>query len=527
MGRRFLAIIILIGMLVSLAQPRRASASWVWDGHAWTVAIVSAIGAAAAGYFLAYESAMLRSKGSVKQGETIMNLPLFGVPVAPTVSPDPHELSLQGLRGIVMADVAYEINNPNNPTAQAKWRSDFETLRGCWNASLALPSSPAPSESPSSSPTPTSGPTTTPKPKPTGSSKPKSGKKASGSKSQTSSPPTESVVAYEPSAISDTAQSELIAAKPTHSPPPAKKKDSKAQRGATGANTQSSSSPSPNPAATPSEPTCSSLFTNVMNDYSGDVAEVNKLVTTTSAQPSVSPSQSPSPLSTSDAESLAFRLQTQVDSTDLAGYLANSPSLLSQVTGEQVGSYATDDYVRNLFLATAAIKFINELPTAPPIVPGPSNFNPNAISSYETLATDCAGVSGLTSGFKCLNDASSIEKALENAHIQREGCYWSQHVIMPTYSDIQLWTQHRGPYDPTTAKALGKTVPKGPPTISALIKVNLGDPITAATTQTAPQVQTVNPANVSISNLTDSTTLKDAQDAMNIDMAVLTKPPGC
>jgi hypothetical protein len=224
---------------------------------------------------------------------------------------------------------------------------------------------------------------------------------------------------------------------------------------------------------------------------------------------------------------LAFQLQTQIDSTDLAGYLSNSPSLLSQVQGEQVGSYVTDDYVRDLFLATAAIKFIDALPTPAP-TPTPSLSGgaaaPNVISSLETIASDCSGVTSVTSGIKCLNDVSSIEKGFETAQIQREACYWSKHVIMPTYSDIQLWAMQRGPYNAASAQALGKIEPSPPPVITSLITVDaksLG-PQAALT-----GLNSIEPSSVFIDGLDSTQTYNDAEAAMNVDMVVLTTPPGC
>ncbi|HVR46061.1 MAG TPA: hypothetical protein VMT95_05440 [Candidatus Binatia bacterium] len=271
-----------------------------------------------------------------------------------------------------------------------------------------------------------------------------------------------------------------------------------------------------------------------MDSYSGDIKKANVLVASYSrpAPGSGKSSPSPSPLSSADAEALAFRLQTQIDTTDLAAYLSTSPSLLSQVVNQNVGSYVTDDYVRNLFLATAAIKFINTLPTPTPTPtptprPGTKNISlPPILSLLQPVASDCPGVNAITSGLKCLNDVSSIEVAFANAHIQREACYWSKHVIMPTYSDIELWAQRRGPYEETGAAILGRSAGSTPPPTQALITVNLGD--------FPGSLNSIDPGSVYINGLFtggsyEPTSLQavDAMNAINADMTVLTMPSGC
>lgn len=551
MMRRFFAIIALAGLFASLSPARRANAGWVWNGHTWTVAIVSAIGAAAIGFFLKYESAMLRSKGSVKQGETVMNLTLFGSP-SPGPSPDPHQLSLQAIRGIVMADIAYEVNTVKNPGAETKWRGKFETLRSCWNTALVMPatSSPSPSASPAASPT---------------SSKSSKGSNDSSDKSNKNKKPPNAnsiasltgygVVAYNaPRLISDTGGSKTGAAgfadirgvsayaaspKPPQqggghrNKPPAATKHSKTPKPkpspSAKPSSSPSSSPSPSPSPSPSKPTCSDLFNDVLADYQGDVAAANRLLSTgqVTGTTSLTGAIKPSPLSTTDAETLALSAQTQIDSRDLASYLSASPSLLAQVTNENVGTYVTDDYVRNLFLATAAIQFIDSLPTpTPPPTPIPSPGArgiqpPLTLSTIGAIASDCSGVTGVASGIKCLSDVSSVEEAYENAHVQREGCYWSKHVIMPTFSDIQLWAEQRGPYDPRTAAALGKSPISTPPPTTVLITIPTPDPQTV-------RFSSIDPAQILIRNIdADKAIYKEAQDAINSDMTILSVPPNC
>jgi hypothetical protein len=554
MLRRFLALIALAGLIASLSPPRRADAGWVWNGHTWTIAIVSAIGAVAIGFFLKYESAMLRSKGSVKQGETVMNLTLFGTP-SPGPSPDPHQLSLQAMRGIVMADIAYEITTVKNPGAETKWRSKFETLRSCWNTALVTPATP----SPSSSPSPTASPTSSTNSKKSSDSSHKSKKnKKPPSVNSIASLTGYNVVAYiSPHLVSDAIESETgasvgfrdirglaaYAASPKppqqgghhHSSPqsatkPSKKPKPKPSHSA-GPPAAPTSSPSPSPSPSPTKPTCSDLFNDVLADYQGDVAEANKLLSTgqVTSTTNLTGAIKPSPLSTTDAENLAFNAQTQIDSRDLAAYLSTSPSLLAQVTNENVGTYVTDDYVRNLFLATAAVQFIDSLPTpTPPPTPTPApgkgktkgKFT-QTLSTVGAIASDCSGVTGVTSGIKCLSDVSSVEEAYENAHIQREGCYWSKHVIMPTFSDIQLWAEQRGPYNPLAATALGKSPTSTPPPTTALITIPTPDP-------NAVQFTSINPAQILIKNIdADKAAYKNAQDAVNSDMTILTVPPNC
>ncbi len=549
MLRRFLALIALAGLVATLSPPRRANA-WTWDGHAWTVAIISAIGAAAIGFFLKYESAMLRSKGSVKQGETVMDLTLFGTS-SPGASPDPHQLSLQAMRGIVMADIAYEITIVKNPAAEMKWRSKFETLRSCWNTALVTPATASPSSSPSgtASPTPSASSSASNKKNNSASDKSKKNKTPPIPDSVASLTGYSDVVYVSMHSVSDVGGSEVGVAPLGFddayqldgylaSPNPTQRGRHQSSQQGSGSSTKTtkaktahsaapsaspSSAPSPSPSVSPSKPTCSDLFNDVLADYQGDIAAANKLLSSGQVTGATSPTATatPSPLSTTDAETLAFNAQTQIDSRDLASYLSTSPSLLAQVTNENVGTYVADDYVRNLFLATAAIQFIDSLPTPPPPpAPAPSGFQ-GTLSTIGAIASDCSGVTGVTSGIKCLSDVSSVEEAFENAHIQREACYWSKHVTMPTFSDIQLWAERRGPYDPRDASALGRSPTATPPPTTSLITIPTPDPSTANFTS-------IDPGQILIRNIdSDPAAYKNAQDAMKSDMTILTVPPNC
>jgi hypothetical protein len=487
MLKRFFAIVALAGLMTSLAAPKRADAGWAWNGHAWTLAIASAIGAAAVGYFLKYESAMLRSKGSVKQAETVMNLPLFGSS-SNSWSPDPHELSLQAIRGIVLSDVIYEMTVIKNPAAEIKWRAKFETLRSCWNDTLVTPATSSPSASPS--PTTSAASASAQSGATSGASKPTKGKAP-----KTSSAITLRVVAYDADRTSSDAAGWSPEAK----------------------NSPAESSPSPSASATPREPTCTDLFAQVVANYPGDVAKAGgKPPSGESADSNTATKETPSP--DASAQALAFRTQTQIDSRDLVAYLSTSPSLLAQVTKENVGTYVTDDYVRNLFLGIAAIQFVDALPTPPSNELSLNYAVPSAGPSApeKTLLSDCAGVTSVTSGIQCLADVGSVESAYEGVHVARETCYWSKHVIMPTFSDIELWANKRGPYDPRFTGLLGRSSTP-PPSPNALIVV----PTPAASSQT------ISPSQFVIEDVDDVTVHDATEAALKADMTVLTVLPNC
>jgi len=79
-------------------------------------------------YFLTYESALLRSKGSVKQAEQVMA----------AITDADNAVSLNQIRGLIIVDVA---NAPAKD--QTRWRDEFENFRFCWNKALAIdPSAP-------------------------------------------------------------------------------------------------------------------------------------------------------------------------------------------------------------------------------------------------------------------------------------------------------------------------------------------------------------------------------------------------
>ena len=541
--RRYLGVLALVAAICAAVPSQPARAGWNWNGHTWTVAIVAAIGAAAAGYFLAYESATLRAKGSVKQAETVMDLPLFGPNMrAPISTADPQQLSLQKLRGIVIADVAYEDQNIKDPAQVRRWRSDFETFRTCWNVVLATPPTPEPSASPSSKAS--SEPSTSP----THSSKPSGGQQHGGQQhggqNHGGKPPAADLVAYEPAVESDAGGGAAVAASGGNSnqKSPGKSKTDKTKpagnKPTSGTHTpkpadqKSPGRGTPTPSASPSSPPCQQLFEDVLKKYSGDLTEASRLIgqsgSSSSSQQSSSATATPSP-SASEAANLAFYAQTQIDPTDLASYLAKSPSLLSQLADEQVGSFVTDDYVRDLFLATAAVKFINALPTPTPI-PTPTPTPPtsiragagvNVLSLLEPLATDCSGVTGVTGGVKCLNDVGNIETAYANARIERESCYWVKHVYMPTYSDIETWSQQRAQYGAANSTRILGNFPNDSTIFKNLITVTMPD--TLSTSAGDDKDQKLDPTLVVLAQPNDP----GVKDALGIDMMILTVPQGC
>ncbi len=116
---RLVLIVALLGALMLGALPATSAPT----GKIVTSEITIAGGLVA--YFLTYESALLRSKGSVKQAEQVMR--------ATTDVASGGTISLNQIRGLIIVDVANASGD--------HWREEFENFRFCWNKSLAIDAS--------------------------------------------------------------------------------------------------------------------------------------------------------------------------------------------------------------------------------------------------------------------------------------------------------------------------------------------------------------------------------------------------
>jgi hypothetical protein len=278
--------------------------------------------------------------------------------------------------------------------------------------------------------------------------------------------------------------------------------------------------------------TCDDLFGAVLASYhgqansaidawnNGPIAARNNAIATANANrtPGTAPSPTLSPLASitdeQKANLIAFWEATQIDPSDLAGYLSSSPSLMAQLIDENVGSYATANYVRNLFLATASVNVINAIAAAnPPKTKqgGAPPTSPDWLSLGGTLASDCSGATSASSAVKCLNDLGSIEQAAATAHLQRRACDWDKHIMLPAFSDIYYWATQSGPYASTNPAA---------PTLPAPPKFNT--PISFAT-----------PAPMTKLNFAEQPLIAGGDGAIStyvsssFDQMVLTIPAGC
>jgi hypothetical protein len=115
---RFVLIAALLGGLI-LSSLSTTNAQ---TGKTTTSEITIAGGAVA--WFLTYESALLRSKGSVKQAEQVMDA---------TTDTGSGPVSLNQVRGLIIVDVANA-----GTDKEPRWRDEFENFRFCWNRTLAL-----------------------------------------------------------------------------------------------------------------------------------------------------------------------------------------------------------------------------------------------------------------------------------------------------------------------------------------------------------------------------------------------------
>jgi len=124
----YVARVALIAMLLGALMLGAPPATSAPTGKMVTSEITIAGGLVA--YFLTYESALLRSKGSVKQAEQVMR--------ATTDIGFDGPVSLNQIRGLIIVDIA------NSQTKdQGRWRDEFENFRFCWNKTLAIdPSAP-------------------------------------------------------------------------------------------------------------------------------------------------------------------------------------------------------------------------------------------------------------------------------------------------------------------------------------------------------------------------------------------------
>lgn len=511
MQRRALSVLVILALTVAIvAPPTPVRAGWNWTGKTWTTAIIIAAGGAATAYLLAYVSATKRADGSVRQAQAVMDLPMYGTAATPVAqSTSVPSLSMQQLRGLIIASVASAIRNsasaggPGQLYANyASWRSQYETLRSCWNATLTTAPSAAPSSSPSAA---ASGASVTAAP----ATHSEAGHTHDSDKTSRA-PGLPTAVAFTGSRFTaDGTQAQLAAATSATTTP-----------------STAPASPTPTPLSATEKPTCDDLFGNVLKSYQGQAKAaidhwndtVIKANNTAIADFNAhrQPNQPPEPLQTNlpsmtddQGNLVAFWEATQIDPSDLAGYLSSSPSLMSQLVNENVGSYATGNYVRNLFLATASVNVINAIAAA--MTPkktkgGGAPSSPDWLSLGGTLASDCSGATSASSAVKCLDDLGSIEQAAATAHLQRGSCDWDKHVILPAFSDIFYWATHSGPY-------ASSTLPSAP-TFSTPISFASPQPMTKLNFAEQPAIQG---GDGKLSTYVNS----------NFDQIVLTVPSGC
>ena len=356
-------LLALIALVAALAPVPSAAAP---SGKLRTDELLMAGGFVA--WFMAYESALVRSKGSVKQAEATMD-----------ATTQAH-LSLQKVRGLVIADVA-------NATGPADlWRDEFEDFRGCWNQTL----------------------------------------------SATTVPDSKSIAEQRANAQA--------------APVPSAKATLPAEK------------PLP----------CNALYAHVLDDI------VNS--------PAV------------DKAHRVAALNARVDVLDLARAIAQSPSLFMQVQRKSVGSFASENYLRAMFLTIAAEGLTSRI-SGVYKESGSKGFTSTPIPDIaKAVLTNCATTLAV---FPCVDAFGTIETALQTAQENRDACSWSRHAWMPTYSEIRTWKTGTGPFSRDfQPRFVGQVLP------NAVVAM--------------PETEYAGSKNSTVSALIDP-----------IDRVVLGSPPGC
>jgi len=448
-------VLVIAGMVVwKPAEPAHAAPS----GALTTTEIT--IGAGVVIYFLKYESALKRIKGSYDQAEatiTDMDIARFaylalpaddcnGVERAPRSSPDPAEynctsvrlpptpFNLRNIRDQLIRAVHnnWETSPANDTPAALKaskisppWRNYFEDYSGCYNQVMFAQASPSPKASAAAVPSPASSEpiegSVTDSPVANGknvTSKP--GKpSASGSTSHTSRSTKPRAAGPKTPAPGHVAQRPQASASPAP------------------AGTGSSGTPS---VAAGSNQSVSKACNALIADFSAPTvlaAEGSSSVPTHGDMPAIVPSPEP----TLDPSALY-----PIDALNLTQSLASAPSLLQELSDENIGSHVADNVVRIAFLIRTGANLLHEI--APRRYP--SILAPNAAggaplvleSDYTSVYTNCITASPL-SALSCLASASTIEQKLETNRQQKIACDWAKSVVLPTYTMLQLYPPTR------------------------------------------------------------------------------------
>ena len=115
---------------------------------------------------------------------------------------------------------------------------------------------------------------------------------------------------------------------------------------------------------------------------------------------------------------------------------------MAEVINAQVGSHATENYVRALFLEAGAEEFTAQLANIPNATP--QDISNVSLSQANQAITDC----GTTlSAFSCISDLAAIEANFASSQAKHDACAFDRHVYLPSYSDIQAWATKTGPYN--------------------------------------------------------------------------------
>jgi hypothetical protein len=159
------------------------------------------------------------------------------------------------------------------------------------------------------------------------------------------------------------------------------------------------------------------------------------------SEPTFTPAPTPTPTP-------AVKALFPIDALNLSQSLANAPSLLQQVSDENVGSFGADNGVRSAFLIRTGAQLLFSIsPNDYPAILRPPGAGAGAggigETDYTSVYSDCATASPF-SALTCLKTLSGIEQKIETARQQRIACDWAKPLLLPTYSALQMFPNASG-----------------------------------------------------------------------------------
>ena len=388
---RTFIVIMACACLLSVAHPA-AKAEAQLSGKTWTYSILAGLGLV--GVFEQYLVALHKAKGSVAQGNMVMDAKTLGA-TSQTASPVTHPWSVRDIRNLLIQDVAIAAASASYKD-NAQWRQKYEDFRGCWNANFAQPS-------------------------------------------------------VSPSGPANASSAGKSSATP--SPPPGRSQHG-VGRGSTGQGSTARPTTSPRHHGNAETPLRVASLTLIGLSIGETRTRSPRLPP--SASPSQSPSPTPTQHANacaalaSDYDKLppGFEKRFPVDFVDLK-VAQSDKSLYQQVLDQDVGSFLVTDAIRSLYFTYTGKKLAEDIAAVIPPTP-----TPNPVSSVVGLVApgtgatqagqalkDCytnASTGGLAGALTCIQDVLAVQQTISATKSQRLACDFARFVYMPSFSAITL-----------------------------------------------------------------------------------------